>query len=247
MQALGQWWNTGSVISELVSSFLLMFTVMFTHYYLSKKTEKSISFKILIAFIYAFEGMFALSLGYIVGNAYEDHSATSLMSLPMTLIKSIYWNKFTFFITATSMQIIGSAIAALLYYGFLKYKKVNVNGYLFLSDWTERKYVTKETVVQLFFVGSLVFFGIIPFGLGIDGSFYISVFLSSVVLFPLFYFTTKYFYFLLSPQLLLMNLVIGHFEGITTWKHWRTLAIQITIQLSIVLLIEGSEYAIRTR
>lgn len=255
MPQLSQWWNTGAVISELISSFLLILLALSVNLFFGKKAEESKFYKyIVLPFLYSIIGLIALYAGFWGGNAYEDMSATALMSLPMTIIKSVYFDAYNFFITATMMQIVGSLIGAL---AFMLVSKITFKvrrtsndsprNYLFISNVINKQFVIKESLSQLAFVGALFTFGLFSYGFGVSGNFYISVMLTTIVLVFTFLFTMNYYNFLLSPQLIFSCLVVGHFYKVTTWKHWRTFFVAVLIQASVAIILSFPEQAIRTR
>lgn len=251
---LSQWWISGTMVSEFVSSMLLAFVVYSTTFILGKRSEGNKVIKWLIApMSNGFGGMCAIFIGMEAGNAVEGGTGLSLMSAPFTFLKAIYYNSYNLVIAAVSFQLLGALTGALLNLGLakvvVKYRQDGrkfTDGLLF-PDLESKEKIGKEAIAQTLLIMNFVFLTVVNYGFSIKGNIYFGIFVTSIIIVMLFMSTTKWFYFMLSPQLMLASLIAGQFLGLTKAKHWYQLGFNIAIQVSAVCLVAFPEYAMRTR
>lgn len=249
---LSQWWNSASILSEFISALFLTIGVAFIKFYFEKmgQTKKSIRY-FLVPTLYGIVGTIAIYIGFGFGQIVESGNETSLMSLPFTLIKAIYFNTYNLVIVAVIFQIIGSFVGIGIYLLIAKLslplmnKNAKIYDGLIINENTSKEFGAKEWVAQLLFVIILLFTSSTDFGFSIKGNIYFGIFISSLFLIIEFMIFRKVFFFMLSPQLVLVNLIAGYKYGITTKKAWLTLGYQFIIQITALSLVSYPEYTMR--
>ena len=250
---LGQWWNNAAMISELVSSFSLVLFVSFSNIFIKRLRFKSIILsKIIGPILYGMAGTISIYLGFYFGSFIDPKTVTSFMSMPFTLIKSIYYNTFNILISSILVQTIGSLLGVFIYLKLSKLlikkstkKEIALDG-LIISHDVSRRFGIKEFIAQLLLISILLFVSTdIDFGFSSKGNLYFSIFLIGILLVIEFYIFQKWFFFMLSPQLIFSHIIVGYLYGIISMNNLKSFLIQFTIQLSAVCIVSYTEFILR--
>ena len=245
-QFLSLWWDWGMASSEVIATTLLTFFMLTSN--LKFKTKRFIK-----PAMFALSGLISVVIGWGIGNTINPGGATSFMLLPIVLVKSVYYQKYTALLMIVSMQLLGILLGYFIYRFFVfttnlniakADEKVNYEQGLVRLEGSYKFNASKETIAQFIFALALVFMTIWSEYLNISSPFImmlLNLFVLVLMLFVLLILFEEMNYFMLSPLFFLPTIISLK----ATKKEYINLIMISAIQIVMIMSMSNIEFAIR--